>query len=45
MGKVELPGDLAVTGGRGVQQVTVGDGTGSVLVETNMGSVKVTADE
>lgn len=44
MGKIELPGNITVSGG-GVQTVTVGDGVGSVLVETTMGSVKVTADE
>ena len=44
MGKIELPGNLAVTGVAGVQEVTVGDGVATVLIETNLGSVKVSAD-
>jgi len=41
MGKVSLPG---AAGAGGAQDVTLGDGTGSLLIETTMGSVKVTAD-
>jgi len=42
VGKVSLPGDA---GARGAQDVIVGDGTASLVIETNMGSVKVTADQ
>jgi hypothetical protein len=42
MGKVELPG---AEGSRGAHEVTVGDGAASLLIETNMGSVKVAADQ
>jgi hypothetical protein len=42
MGKVTLPGDA---GARGAQEVIIGDGTASLKIETNMGSVKVTADQ
>jgi hypothetical protein len=42
LGKVVLPG---AAGSRGAQDVTIGDGTGSLLIETNIGSVNVTADE
>ena len=42
MGKVSLPGEA---GARGAQDVTIGDGTASLIIETNMGSVKVTADQ
>jgi len=41
MGKVDLPGAAAING---VQELTIGDGAGSLLIDTNMGSVKVTAD-
>jgi hypothetical protein len=41
MGRVELPGAVAI---RGAQEVTVGKGEGSLLIDTNMGSVRVTAD-
>ena len=41
MGKVTLPGEA---GARGAQDAIVGDGTASLVIETNMGSVKVTAD-
>jgi hypothetical protein len=44
MGKVELPGQTASSASRGTQDLTVGDGGGSLLIETHMGSVKVTAD-
>jgi hypothetical protein len=42
MGKVTLPGEA---GARGAQEVIIGDGTASLVIETNMGSVKVTADQ
>lgn len=42
MGKVSLPGEA---GARGAQDVTIGDGTASLAIETNMGSVKVIADQ
>lgn len=45
MGKVSLPGPIEDAGLRGAQEVTVGDGTASLVVETSMGSVRVTADQ
>lgn len=42
IGKIVLPG---VAGSGGAQDVTVGDGAGSLLIKTSMGSVKVTADQ
>jgi hypothetical protein len=42
MGKVVLPGS---TGALGALDATVGGGAASLLIETNMGSVKVTADQ
>ena len=40
MGKVDLPGTAAING---IQEVTIGDGAGSLLIDSNMGSVRVTA--
>lgn len=42
LGKVSLPG---AAGARGAQDVIIGDGTASLVIETNMGSVRVTADQ
>jgi hypothetical protein len=42
LGKVVLPG---VEGSSGAQDVTVGAGTASLLIKTNIGSVNVTADQ
>jgi len=42
MGKVELPGESAVSGG-GLRAATVGDGDGTLSIECHMGSVKVGA--
>jgi hypothetical protein len=42
LGKITLPGEA---GALGAQDVTIGDGTASLVIETNMGSVKVTADQ
>ncbi|TMD49515.1 MAG: hypothetical protein E6I86_03760 [Chloroflexi bacterium] len=42
LGKITLPGEA---GDRGAQDVTIGDGTASLVIETNMGSVRVTADQ
>jgi hypothetical protein len=42
LGKVVLPG---VAGAGGAQNVSVGGGAASLLIKTNMGSVRVTADE
>ncbi|HET9849693.1 MAG TPA: hypothetical protein VFR68_14190 [Candidatus Dormibacteraeota bacterium] len=44
MGKVALP-DAEVTGTHASHEVTIGDGGGSLVINTNMGSVKVTADQ
>ncbi len=42
LGKVTLPGEA---GARGAQDVTIGDGAASLVVETTMGSVNLTADQ
>ena len=44
MGKIDLLGEVGSGLNRGAQEVTVGDGGGSLLIETNLGSVRVTAD-
>jgi hypothetical protein len=45
MGKVALPGDATIAGSRASQEVMIGDGGGSLVIESHMGSVKVTADQ
>lgn len=45
MGKVVLPGDATVSGSRASQEIVIGDGGGSLVIDTSMGSVKVTADQ
>jgi len=45
MGKVSLPVGVAFAGGRGAQDVTIGDGVASLTIDTNMGSVNLTADQ
>ncbi len=45
MGKVALPGDAAIAGSRASQEVRIGDGGGSLVIDTSMGSVTVTADQ
>jgi ferric-dicitrate binding protein FerR (iron transport regulator) len=45
MGKIELPNGISVTGGRRAQQVVLGDGTASLVINSNMGSVKVSANQ
>ena len=45
MGKVALPGDATIAGSRASQDVTIGGGNGSLVIDSNMGSVKVTADQ
>jgi hypothetical protein len=44
MGKVTLPVGSTGVAGRGTQDVTIGDGTGSLRIDTTMGSVIVSAD-
>jgi hypothetical protein len=43
LGKVELPGSIGVSGRR-PHEVMVGDGAGRLVIDSNMGSVKVTTD-
>jgi hypothetical protein len=45
MGKVSLPGNAEVAAGRGTQEVTIGGGAASLVIETTMGSVNLTADQ
>lgn len=44
MGKVELPGQSGSGVYHGAQEMTIGDGGGSLLIESHMGSVKVDAE-
>ncbi len=44
MGKVTLPGGAEFAGGRGTQEMTIGDGAGSLIIDTSIGSVSLTAD-
>jgi hypothetical protein len=44
LGKVELPGEASLRQNRSAQEAIIGDGGGSLLIEGNMGSVRVTAD-
>jgi autotransporter translocation and assembly factor TamB len=43
IGKVELPGQVRINGRGIAEDVTIGDATGSLVIEANMGSVRVTA--
>jgi hypothetical protein len=45
MGKIELPNGISVTGGRRAEHVVVGDGLASLVINSNMGSVKVSANQ
>ena len=45
MGKVVLPGQGTIAGSRASQAVTIGDGAGSLVIDSNLGSVRVTADQ
>jgi hypothetical protein len=45
LGKIALPGDTAVAGSRASQDVTIGGGVGTLVIDSNLGSVKVTADQ
>ena len=44
MGKVELLGESGVYGSHSAHEATVGDGTGTLNVTTNMGSVRISAE-
>lgn len=44
MGKVELPGNIGVGGTKGSNTLTVGGGAGSLVIDANMGSVKVSTN-
>lgn len=45
LGKVSLPGGAEFAGARGTQDLTIGGGAASLKIDTNMGSVKLTADQ
>jgi hypothetical protein len=45
MGKVTLPSGESFTGVEGARDLTIGDGRASLVIQANMGSVNVSADQ